>query len=42
MVLWMILKLKGKTLDGSLDDFTVGSKNLKGDIRAGDGKIRCF
>ena len=30
------------TLDGSLDDFTFERKNLKGDIRAGDGKIRCF
>ena len=30
------------TLDDSLDDFTVERKNLKKDIRAGDGKIRCF
>ena len=30
------------TLDDSLDDFTVERKNLKEDIRAGDGKIRCF
>ena len=30
------------TLDDSLDDFTAERKNLKEDIRAGDGKIRCF
>ena len=30
------------TLDDSLDDFTVEKKNLKEDIRAGDGKIRCY
>ena len=30
------------TLDDSLDDFTVERKSLKEDIRAGDGKIRCF
>ena len=30
------------TLDDFLDDFTVERKNLKEDIRAGDGKIRCF
>ena len=28
------------TLDDSLDDFTVEWKNLKEDIKAGDGKIR--
>ena len=30
------------TLDDSLNDFTVERKNLKEDIRGGDGKIRCF
>ena len=30
------------TLDDSLDDFAVERKNLKEDIRAGDGKIRCY
>ena len=30
------------TLDDSSDDFTVETKNLEEDIRAGDGKIRCF
>ena len=29
-------------LDDSLDDFTVDRKNLKEDIKAGDGKIRSF
>ena len=30
------------TLADSLNDFMVEKKNLKKDIRAGDGKIRCF
>ena len=30
------------TLDDFLDDFTVHSENLIEDIRAGDGKTRCF
>ena len=30
------------TLNDSLDDFTVDGKNLKEDIRIGDGKVRCF
>ena len=29
-------------LDDSLDDFTVEKKNLKEEIRAWDGKTRCF
>ena len=29
-------------LDDSLDDFTVDRKNLKEDVKTGDGKIRSF
>ena len=37
-----LVQIKNDTLDDSLDDFIVDRKSLNEDIRAGDGKIRCF